>query len=67
MHVFLQAVACGTVALRTVNLLFGAACLPLFYFMHRQLHAGSTTSSSLAAVRCRLLRASPVRAALCHS
>lgn len=50
----LQAVTCGTAALRAVNLLFGAACLPLFYFMHWQLHAVTTMSTSLAAVRCCL-------------
>ena len=50
-----QAKACGTAALRAVNLLFGAACIPLFYFVHRQLHADSTTYTSLAAVRCYLV------------
>jgi hypothetical protein len=52
---YLQALACGTAALRAVNLLFGAACIPLFYSMHRRLHADTTTSTSLAAVRCCLV------------
>jgi hypothetical protein len=60
MYMFLQALACGTAALRAVNLLFGAACIPLFYFVHRQLHADTNPSTSLAAVRCCLLCTAPV-------
>jgi hypothetical protein len=54
-HASLQAVACGSAALRMVNLLFGAACLPLFYAVHRELHADTSTANSFAVVSCHLL------------
>ena len=60
MHILVQASACGTVVLRAVNLLFGAACLPLFYFMHQQLHADATTTASLATVCSCLSHTAPV-------
>jgi len=46
----LQDQACGTTALRSVNLLFSMACLALFYAMHRRLHADVDTGSALGTV-----------------
>jgi hypothetical protein len=50
---FLQGLACATTALRAVSLLFGVACLPLFYALHRRLHpCSATVGSNLGMVRC---------------
>ena len=61
----LQGSACSTTALRAVTLLFGVACLPLFYALHRRLHPrAATAGNSLATVsvpRQSSLHCSPVR------
>lgn len=47
----LQGAACSTTALRAVTLLFGVACVPLFYALHRRLHPRTATAgNSLATV-----------------
>ena len=40
---YAQGSACSTTALRAVTLLFGVACLPLFYALHRRLHPQTAT------------------------
>ena len=48
---YMQGSACSTTALRAVTLLFGVACLPLFYALHRRLHLQTATvGNSLATV-----------------
>lgn len=42
---------CGTTALRSVGLLFGTACLPLFYATAAQLDPGRTQAQLLLLVR----------------
>ena len=48
---FMQETACGTTALRLLNLLLGAAALALFYAAHQQLHPDCSSSRSLGTVR----------------
>lgn len=44
--------ACGTTALRSVNLVFAAACLPLFYGAARALDTDRTQAQLLLMVGC---------------